>query len=1114
MFTVFFSQKLSSLAALLIRLQQNDPNPNPFEPETVLVQSVGMAQWLQMQIADQTGVAAHYQFPFPTSFLWQQYRVLFPELPKENIFERESVTWRLMRLIPKYLEKAEFESLNLYLNKDARQYPLKLYQLAGKIADLFDQYLVYRPHWLVHWESNRIEAVLNEILAAIAFREKNERDILTNLRWQSMLWNALIEDIKADSDEEVFMTSHRAYLQQQYFEKLDNLTESEKSKLPKRIFVFGISSLPATQLAVLKKLSEHCEVYLFFLDPSQEYWAESVEDKTLEKLALKRQLSQQDLDALLAEQGNQLLTMWGKQGREFLVQLVEQEPDNTIEVFDEYEGDSNLIKLKNAILNFNNEQRFELAEQDRSIQIHACHSVMREVEVLHNQLLQMFERNPTLAPKDIIVMSADIDKYAPYINAVFARYEKGDKRYIPFTLSDQKVTAVDPIIASFLMLLNLKESDFSAESLLDLLDVKALRERFNLQERDLQTLRHWVNQVGIRFGLHIQQDDWQNHNAWENGLTRLLLGTSLKAESGIWQDSIAFNESYGLSATLVGFLAKFIENLTAWYEFIQQDHTLEEWKARIQKLIGEFYQESNESLDALLLLNSPLEEVANKAEQAEFSESIGIEIIRLLLEDKLNQQQSSLQFLAGKVNFCTLLPMRAIPFKVVCLLGMNEADFPRQHSVNSFDLMQYAPKRGDRARRDDDRYLFLEALLSAQEIFYLSYIGQSATDNKQRLPSVLVSQLLDYLAEHLTEQARLQASEKDNFSEALFWQKMVVQQPLTVFSPKNFTPQYGSYDKEWLLEQQHEPLADFLNESFDLKAEIPTEINLEDLIAFVSNPIKYFFNHQLGVYFRNDEESIAESEKFSLSDLDDYQLRDQLVTLEPAEREAFFKQEQLKGNLPIANFAKVSLQDLDDSINELRELILPYLGESDILEIERLFEVEQLKIRLFGNIRNKFADEIVFWKVSSLKDKDYIRLWIYYLLIQAQGLNLELTAIARSKEKAEIFRFNQVSAEQAFSQLQTYISAYVTSFRQLAWGIWTDLDNYFEKLSDEQNVAEYCQQQLSALMDKQYFEKSYLQRVLQQSSQLDYAQIHTVTLEWFELMQQSKPTKTKIKEKK
>ncbi|WGE88932.1 exodeoxyribonuclease V subunit gamma [Actinobacillus arthritidis] len=1113
MFTVFFSQKLSSLATLLIRLQQNDPNPNPFEPETVLVQSVGMAQWLQMQIADQTGIAGNYQFPFPTSFLWQQYRVLFPELPKENIFERERVTWRLMRLIPSYLHQSEFEPLNLYLNKDMRQYQLKLYQLAGKIADLFDQYLVYRPHWLVHWESGQIETVLKEILTA-AFQEKNEQDILANLRWQATLWNALVEDIKADSDEKVFMTSHRAYLQQQYFDKLDNLSEAEQAKLPKRIFVFGISSLPATQLAVLKKLSEHCDIYLFFLDPSQEYWADSVEDKSLEKLALKQQLSRQDLDALLAEQGNQLLTMWGKQGREFLAQLVEQEPDNTIDVFDEYAGDSNLTKLKNAILHFNNEQCFELAEQDQSIQIHSCHSVMREVEVLHNKLLQMFEQNPALTPKDIIVMSADIDKYAPYINAVFARYERGDKRYIPFTLSDQKVTAIDPIIASFLTLLNLKESNFNAESLLDLLDVNALRTRFHLQEQDLQILRDWINQVGIRFGLNIQQDDWQNHNAWENGLTRLLLGTSLKEESGIWQDSIAFNESYGLSATLVGFLAKFIENLTAWYEFIQQDHTVSEWQARVQMLIGEFYQESDDSLDAILLLNETLNEVVNKAEQAKFTESIGIEIIRLLLEDKLNQQQNSLHFLAGKVNFCTLLPMRAIPFKVVCLLGMNEADFPRQHSVNSFDLMQYAPKRGDRARRDDDRYLFLEALLSAQEIFYLSYIGQSATNNKQRLPSVLVSQLLDYLAEHLTESSRLQVSENERFSESLFLQKMVVKQPLTVFSPKNFTAEYASFDKEWLLDQAYESLADFLYKPLDLKGEIPTEINLEDLIAFVSNPIKYFFNHQLGVYFRNNEESIEESEKFSLNKLDDYQLRQHLVTLEPAEREAFFKQEQLKGNLPIANFAKVSVRDLEDSVNELRELILPYLGESDILDIEQLFEVNQLKIRLFGNIQNKFANEIVFWKVSSLKDKDYIRLWIFYLVIKAQDLNIDLKAITRNKDGAEIFQFSQISTEQARSQLHTYVVAYLAAFRKLTFGIWEGLDNYFERQSEEQTIEEYCQQQLLALMDKQYFEGSYLQRILQQSSQLDYAEIHTTTLEWFELMQQSKPKKAKIKEKR
>ena len=137
----------------------------------------------------------------------------------------------------------------------------------------------------------------------------------------------MIEDTKKDYDELLFTTSHRAYLQNLYFEKLDNLTEEEQQKLPKRIFVFGISSLPPSQLAVLRKLSEHCDIHLFFLNPSEKYWGDSIEDSVLEKLALKQQLSQEDIDALLAQQGNQLLAIWGKQGRDFLAQLVEEEHD-------------------------------------------------------------------------------------------------------------------------------------------------------------------------------------------------------------------------------------------------------------------------------------------------------------------------------------------------------------------------------------------------------------------------------------------------------------------------------------------------------------------------------------------------------------------------------------------------------------------------------------------------------------------------------------------------------------------------------------------------------------------------------------------------------------------
>ncbi|AKO46236.1 exodeoxyribonuclease V subunit gamma [[Haemophilus] ducreyi] len=1104
MFTVYFSQKLSSLAKLCIQLQQSNPNPNPFEAEIVLVQSVGMAQWLQMQIANQIGIAGNYEFPFPTSFLWQQYRVLFPELPTENIFERETVTWRLIRLIPYYLTLPEFQSLQYYLTKDSRQYQLKLYQLAKKVADLFDQYLVYRPHWLVHWENDRLEIVRDEILNHANLKVKNSEDIWQNLSWQAILWRALINDIKLDCDESVFVTSHRAYLQEQYFNKLDNLTEIEKSKLPKRVFIFGISSLPATQLAVLKKLSEHCQIHLFFLNPSAEYWGDNVEDRVLEKLALKQKMTAKELEALFVQKNNQLLSMWGKQGRDFLAQIIEQEPDQIFDVFDAYEGDSNLIKLKNAILSFDNPQQLLLASQDDSVQFHSCHSIMREVEVLHNRLLQMFAQDPTLAAKDIIVMSADINQYASYIEAVFSRYMKEDKRYIPFAFADQKVITVDPILMSFMSLLNLKESSFDAESLLDLLDVNAIRERFQFQLQDIHIVRHWVNQAGIRFGLTIDQSEWQNYNAWQNGLTRLLMGISLREENGIWQDSVAFNESYGLSAELVGYLANFIEKLSAWHQIIQQKQPIEVWQKQLSLLINDFYQENEESVHAINLLNLALAEIIQKITDAKFEQQIDIEIISLLFNEKLNSQQNNLNFLVGKVNFCTLLPMRAIPFKVVCLLGMNESDFPRAQTVNSFDLMQYASKKGDRAWRDDDRYLFLEALLSAQQFFYISYIGQSNINNKQHLPSVMVSQLLDYFAEYLAPQSLALVSPQGKFSEQHFFAEMVQQHPLTVFSLNNFSETNYAYDLEWLTMTQTEKMQEFCPGEFNSNAELPTEIQLEQLIKFVVNPVQYFFNQHLGIYFRDNNKQIEESEKFVLNALDRYKLRDKLVCLDDDLIQQMFEQEKLKGNLPAANFAQLAQQKIVASVNIIKDELVGYLTESEILEVDQTFLINGIELRVVGNICHRFGDEIVFWKVSGLKDKDYIRYWLYYLFLRIQSQPLKLKVIYLDENKKKVFQFNEISQDDAEKQLRIYLTDYLSNFSCLKWAMFEGLDDYFKNLNKAENIEHYCQENLEKLIGKEFFNSRYLKRILNQSVMLDYGSIHSTTLQWFELMQTSK----------
>ena len=1096
MFYTYYSHQLSAQKEKLIEILTQYPNPNPFESETVLVQSIGMAQWLQMQIAQSHGVAGNFQFPYPTSFLWQQYRVLFPELPKENIFARNSMVWRLMRLIPQQLALPEFSQLKHYLKNPDQ---LKLFQLAAKIADLFDQYLVYRPHWLIHWENNELESVL------ASFQVRHDEVVQSNL-WQSLLWKALVADIKQDSDAAIFNTSHRAYLRQRYFEKLDHLTAAEQQKLPSRIFVFGISAMPILQLEMLQKLSEYCDVHLFFTNPTEAYWGDDLDSKVFEKLALKALAKEQhaedvakieaELEALLASQGHQLLLDWGKQGRDFLSILADYHLSGDDFLAAEIpHPDSLLGQIKQSMLEFEPHPKLHWQPTDRSIQIHSCHSKMREVEVLHNQLLQLFERDPTLTPKDIIVMSADIDSYAPYINAVFARYEQKsesgerDPRYIPFTLSDQKVSYVDPIVSSFLNLLSFKERKYSAEEVLALFDVNAIRAQYYLSPEQLLTLREWVKKAGVRSGLEIAQAGWNNYNAWENGLNRLLLGLSLKEDNGSWQGTLAFDESYGLSAELAGYLAKFVDDLTACIRFLQQPQHGEAWRVQLHAMINQFYQEELENLDTLAGLHQAVDSICDTIAECHFEEGIEIEVIRQLVEQQLSEQRSNLNFLIGRVNFCTLLPMRAIPFKVICLLGMNEGEFPRQQTRNSFDLMQYAQQKGDRARRDDDRYLFLEALLSAQQQLYISYIGQSLSSSDEKLPSVLVSQLMDYINQHLAKDCP-QAFQP-------------IKQPMTVFSPRNFAlsaQEASSYDVEWLnIKAQRADLRAFLDPIVRKQSDLPSEIDLDDLIAYVQNPVKYFCQQHLSLYFEEQDSSIAESEYFDIPALEKSAFFEALLNLQ-AESSVLFEQEKLKGNLPVNHFGRLVTESMEREIHALKAELSDYLHQaSGVYEVDLALENG---LQLIGNIPNRFGAEIVQWRAGKLRDQDIIKSWIYWLCLCAKGDISQLSFYYREGQQAGRLTFCPIEAEQAGRLLQIFAQDYLCSFSQLKWALNQQISLYFKGIKvDEEatSVAEKCQKAIES--SAAY--NPYLIRVLQQMPEMDWNAVHETTVSWFKLMYDS-----------
>lgn len=1115
MFIVYYSNQLEKQKEILSSLFKSLPPEDPFQQDIILVQSPGMAQWLQIELAKETGISANLKFPMPASFIWQLYAQNLPATALENPFDKDSMMWRLIRLIPTFLEKENFLPLRNYLASSPHSEQYKLYQLSSKIADLFDQYLVYRAEWIFAWEKGEDE----QITAKIQKQQPNLNDTLFeqiqgNTKWQGELWRALVVDVKSDVNE----ATHRAALHNQFLALLAD--KKAPKKLPSRIFIFGIPALPTAYLNILQEISSEVDIHLFFNNPCQEYWGD-ISDLRLDYLRSRQRyqfnkqnenqplFSEEQLSQLENAQfdvtyqnenlqvGNPLLAAWGKMGRDFLYTLVRDEehiPTYPVNAYQEIKSNSLLGQLQSQILHLENKP-LNIAKNDRTLTLHSCHSAMREVEVLHDYLLDLFNQDPNLTPKDVVVMVADINQYTPYIQAVFGQ-KNGDAPQIPFSLSDNKLSESDVLVSSYLTLLRLKESNFSAEDVLALLDIPAMRERFNISLADLPLVREWVADSGIRFGLQKNQDGI-NFNSWQAGLERMILGYAMREEHGIWQDSLGLNSSYGLKGELAGNLSHFFAALSALHETLQQAHSIEKWQEILTALLSDFFVQNEDTSDTIFYIQEKINELAEHLKMLHFTEKLQADVIADVITMKLEDAPNSLKFFAGKVNFCTLLPMRSVPFKVVCLLGMNDADYPRTQAPNSFDLMQYHHQKGDRVRRDDDRYLFLEALLAARDYCYISYVGRSITDNQPKEPSVLVSQLLDYINQGQSENVLT-----------------VIEHPMTAFSPDNF--KYNekftrSFAAKWLPMAQFDASAS--NSEFAVtmteNPEKIEEIELDRLVSFVENPVKFFFEKQLGVYFRDEDDHIADSENFTLNGLDNYSFNNDLIYMDEQNFADYFRQAEVKGVLPRAEFGKVYAENISNNVLEFKEKIAD-LDEAKHASIDLNIAVDwqnkNQEIRLFGYMEPLFGDDsqVIHWHFAKYKDRYCIRPWIYYLI---QCVTQENAVPAKLITQDKVLELPPIEHEVALAQLQTYVKDYLQS--QIEIQLVPTIRNINDFIVDDESAVDFdkVSEKLQELTESNGFGSKadpYWSRVLAQTSRFkqpeNIEKLLTQTKDWFGLL--------------
>ncbi|EGM78575.1 exodeoxyribonuclease V, gamma subunit [Rheinheimera sp. A13L] len=944
-FLVIHSNQLEQLRSLLVQFCQRYPL-SPLELEQVLVQSNGIAQWLKLAFAaspDEAdpfarglGIAAAMQVQLPGRFIWSMYQLALPEqqLPDLSVFSKDSLRWRIFRLLPALVTQDEFELLRRFISDDKDQQ--KRSQLALKLADLFDQYQVYRADWLADWAKG---------LYRLAQMDGEAKAMPDDQLWQAKLWQAILAELPAEQQQQSRFSLHQAFLQQ-----VKSWKKAPKN-LPRRVIIFGISSLPQQMLEVLSALAPYCQILLAVLNPCQLYWADIIAEKDKVKAAQRRQPQKAGFLPFasaeqLSGQAQPLLAAWGKQGRDY-IRLLDQFDETAahkelfahqkVDLFESPNTSHLLGQLQDDILQLRSITETQsqwpalTAEAARSISFQKAHSPLREVEILHDHLLQLFAQNPELGAKDVMVMVPDINLYAPLIEAVFGKVPMGDLRYIPYSISDQNSKKQQPLLQALDVLLSPEQQRLNASTVFDMLDISALQQRFGLKAAALPKIKQWIEGAGIRWGLdqqHRQQLGLQHgfeQNSWLFGIRRMLLGY-VAGDTAPWQGIAPYADVAGLEAAELGPVLVLLQKINELWQQLAVKRSPADWHLLFTQLLQDFFAPDElESQQLVQQLQQQLQSWLDNTTGADLEEELSLQIARQAVLEPVQAGGLQQKFFSGRVNFATLLPMRSIPFAVICLLGMNDGAYPRVQQRQDFDLMALDYRSGDRSRRDDDRYLLLEALLSARQQLYISWVGFSVFDNSARAPSVLVSQLRDHLSAGWSMLTGVNGADGSDLLE-----QITSEHPLQPFSRRYREAGSGlvSYQQEWA-SLHHKAGAAVKTQALPVLNDL--HWTLKQASDFMREPVRFFFNERLKVRLELPELASINDEVFALDPLERWQMQQQLVaelkrSVEQSQNGQHNWQQQteqqlelfrLQGRLAVGSGAVLMQQDLVAGLEEL-----------------------------------------------------------------------------------------------------------------------------------------------------------------------------------------------------
>ena len=937
-----------------------------FYQSKVLVRNQGMATWIKQQMASSAAqISMQVEFPQPHSFLTN---ILAP-----SSVNTEALLWKIYATLPALLEKPSFYTLREYLQHDSpAQQKIKQYQLAAKLAALFDKYLLFRPEWIEKW--NCQESALP------APHEK----------WQRELWAEIGgRDLTHWSQE------------------IDKLhTQIEQHTLPEAVHLFGVSNFAPAYLKFLYTLSSHVPVHIYWLNPVDGYWG----DAPSQREWILQNSFNEEVDPFAH---NPLIASFGRMGREYAhniyggsaYEYLVQEQD-----FNLPENPEPTTQLESIQQNLrSNSLQHVQAFSDDSVSIHACHSPLREVQVLKNYLLGLSTKQ-AIDTGDVLVMCTDINAYAPFIETVFGNYqETKDHNPLAFRIADRNSPIDNPNIAILPTIMRLRSSRFTNQDALRILQTPAILHHFKLTKEDIATLTEWIDRNGIRWGFHAQHIEQKigakinAHWTWEEGLNRMLLGITMPSDSSgslAWNEIVPFTDIEGSDTRILASLCDFIQWCKHIYHALGEEYSLAEWIDKTRDWITLGFSDHEDFQQALQLMYKSLESLSPSTEYID--SPIPSSIFSEHFSALLHAEGSPYGFLSGNITFCEMKPMRSIPAETICMLGMNYDAFPRTDSEIQFDLTRHQRLEGDRSSRDDDLYLFLETILSAKKQLFMSYVGFSIKDGTKLPPSTSLQTLIDHTKglESAVHEEKLHDFDPHYFDS---------QQPIS------FDSYLCSAAKQLFLEKSTIPKTAITSNHVTL----PESLHIDAFISALTNPSRYFLTHCLQAKAHYTDDPLAENEPIEMNGLTAWGIKNQLLHNDSDPKSLLQKLQQTSA-LPPENIGKHAYEDYLAAVTPLKTL-LPNIQRKEIsLSIGNLQFTGSIPVAEVNT-----SPVVTLASCSNKSVKDQLRLRIYQLLLSsAQGSPVESQLYFLEKNEAKILHLSPDP------QYEAHLHALVELFKQ------------------------------------------------------------------------------------